>query len=77
MDTEQRPGGKVLHYNASDPADLAALIENGMIWQGPAKAQQAAISAILRGDAQPGANMPPEVEAFIAAHKGGASEPAP
>ena len=56
----------MLRLDTNDPADLAALIENGMIWRGGPKAIQRAIFAIGHGAVpRPTRNVPPDVDAYL------------
>jgi hypothetical protein len=58
--------GGVLHYDINDPADLAVLIEGGLIWKGGPKAIKKAIDAIVSGSVpRPTANVPAEVNAHL------------
>jgi hypothetical protein len=58
------PGG-LLHYDLDDPADLAVLIERGLIWHGGPKALSAALRAIVGGHVPRPANVPPRVAALL------------
>lgn len=39
----------VIRYNPSDPADLAVIVENGLVWKAGEAAQQAAFDALVSG----------------------------
>jgi hypothetical protein len=53
------------HYNYNDPADLKALIENGMVWKCPAEVQTKAVEAILADPALLNDKCPPKTSAAI------------
>ena len=68
--------GGILRYNINDPADLAALIENGMIWRGGPQEYNMAIKAVLSGAVpRPTRNVPPTVEAIFNGQMGGPQQP--
>jgi hypothetical protein len=55
----------VVHYDVHDPADLAHLIETGLIWRGGPKTQRLAIDALLRGDVARPDNLPEHIRAYL------------
>lgn len=57
--------GGMVRYDINDPADLAVLIANGMVWRGGPKAVTLALKALKSGAVPRPANLPPEVARFL------------
>lgn len=58
--------GGIIRYDVNNPEDLAALIENGLIWKGGPQAINKAIQAVLTGAVpRPTRNVPAQVNAIF------------
>ncbi len=53
------------HFDINDPADLAELIANGMVWRGGPKAVSLALKALKSGAVPRPASLPANVAAFL------------
>lgn len=68
--TVDTPGGKVIRYDYTDPADLAAIIASGVVWKAGPQAKQDAVEAIVAGTVPMPTNLPPEVAEYVAQRMG-------
>lgn len=63
-----------VHYDARDPADLAVLIENGLIWKGGPKTVALAVDALVRGRVPYNDRIPEIVLAHVNQRRADAGE---
>jgi hypothetical protein len=63
--TETVGGHNVVHYDAADPADLAVIVANGMVWQAGPKATKAAFDALVAGTLPMNDRVPADIRAAI------------
>lgn len=57
--------GRIVRYDYNDPADLAYLIETGLVWRGPAAAKRLAVEALIDGEAEVNEFVPEDARTFI------------
>jgi hypothetical protein len=64
---DARCGHGWLRFNYDDPADLAELVGNGLIWRASQTAQKRAVDAILAGTLPMNDRVPPRMAEWIEA----------
>lgn len=65
MRTETVGGHNVQYYDPADPADLAVIVANGMVWQAGPKAVKAAYDALVAGTLPMNDRVPADIKADI------------
>lgn len=58
-----------VNYDTSNPEDVIALVNNGMIWKMGHHAQDLGIMALVSGKAQMNDKVPPQIAAYVKARQ--------